>query len=153
MVSPPTATIDSVEDDEKTWKILVNLKPSDSDLTERLEGLKQRLQEDFSQEAANVYWSDLTKRLVSLGFNYSNDPMKQDAPSNSNASTSDPSALFASDLGKQHIQATCALLKLNDSRAIQVTQGALQKIYKDESKLKSLPVSYTHLTLPTILLV
>ena len=79
MVSPPTATIDSVEDDEKTWKILVNLKPSDADLTERLEGLKQRLQEDFSQEAANVYWSDLTKRLVSLGFNYSNDPMKQDA--------------------------------------------------------------------------
>lgn len=122
-------------DDEEMLKMLVQ---GDPQVVSRLDGFRARLEEDFAVTAAaaegNCYWETLTQEL-NANFNYAATPLQQQAASSSSTASRDG---FETESGKQHIQATCALLKLSEDRAIQVTLGAVQKLYNGESQLPGL---------------
>lgn len=128
------------DDDEETWKILVDLSDSDPDITSRLHGLAKRLQEDWCAGAINSdytwgngeqYWKDLVGDFAHrTAFIYSDEASERldshhgQAP----AASGDIPAAFQTDAGKNHIMATSALLGLSESRAVQVTLGAFRSM-------------------------
>ena len=123
------------EDDEETWKILVSIKVDDDDISERLEGLGRRLEEDHPE---GPDWDELIHSLQSHGFSYSQDGMKTLKSSNPSSSNTSFPVAFQTDLGKKHLKATSALLKISEFRAVQVTMSALRSVDSNGSQFQSL---------------
>lgn len=117
-------------DDEKTLTLL--LKTGDVDGSS-LNGFQERLEEDFAAAEGNNYWNELVGGL-NRNFKYASTPIPEAGASTSNAKD----ARFDSDAGKKHIAALSALLQLSNSRAIEVTRGTLQQLYKNETLLSAL---------------
>eukprot|EP00980_Cylindrotheca_fusiformis_P027194 scaffold19324_cov152-Cylindrotheca_fusiformis.AAC.9 len=117
-------------DDEETLQLLIE---GDPDAVQRLDGFQARLEEDFAVAEGNSYWENLIKDLNPV-FSYSTTPFQASSATKSGAKDDG----FGTEAGKQHIQATCALLKLSEDRAMQVTRGALYKLYDGDIQLPGL---------------
>jgi hypothetical protein len=117
-------------DDEETLKLLVQ---DDPQVVSRLEGFQARLEEDFEVPEGNDYWENLMGEL-NANFKYASTPLPASSSTTTNAASASKDG-FETQAGKQHIQATCALLKLSEDRAVQVTRGAIQKLYQGDSQL------------------
>ncbi|KAL3940113.1 MAG: hypothetical protein SGBAC_005274 [Bacillariaceae sp.] len=118
-------------DDEETLTLLV--KAGDVDPS-RLDGFQKRLEEDFAE--GSQYWNELVKNL-NKNFKYSSTPLP--GPTAAAAGAASASATkddrLETDQGKKHIAALCALLEISKARAIEITRGIVQKLYKNETLL------------------
>ena len=107
-----------VHDDVETLSLLVSKSLTVSDLSGRLEGLSERVLSDTDPNT----WRTVLDAAKSLGFaDYS-------APSSSPAQPANLSlpVAFESSNGKNHLQATAALLSVSQRTVVSLTLGALQ---------------------------
>ncbi|CAJ1956519.1 unnamed protein product [Cylindrotheca closterium] len=118
-------------DDEETLTLLI--KTGDVD-AKRLDGFQKRLEEDFAVKEGNQYWDELVKGL-NRNFRYASTALPE-APTAAASATKDDR--LETDEGKKHIAALCALLQISKTRAIEVTRGIVQKLYKNEKLLPAL---------------
>ena len=113
------------DDDEETLELLIS-SSSDVDMNERLEGLAERFRDDANENSDEKFWGSLIKSAEEMVFRTAGSSASSQPPPNARA-TAFPAA-FDTDWGKKHIQATCSLLRVSETRAVQLTLSALRTL-------------------------
>jgi hypothetical protein len=124
--------VDNIRDDKNMDNV--------GSIRSRLTSLAQRFQEDVDDNpASQAYWKHLqTQAQQEYGLEGMDNvngakPTKVSSSSSVNSNSNNKTltttlAAFDTDLGKQHLKATAALLQIDTQRALQVTMSALRSV-------------------------
>ncbi|KAL7468395.1 hypothetical protein ACHAXS_008626 [Conticribra weissflogii] len=128
------------EDDESLLESLL-LGDTDGDedggrLAERLNGMKERLEQDLIRLAiggnfGDRWWPSLLEAATSSGFSQSfqpSGPLNSNQPSSAGGSASEKESpkAFATSGGQRHLSAVCDLLGVTKERGVKLTLAALR---------------------------
>jgi len=120
------------EDDEETLDLLLSVSfdddDDDDDMQNRLEEMVARFLDDSNGTLEDSFWRTISKSAEELGFRVSGVSTSTPSPHPTHTNASSFPAAFKTDSGKKHIQATSSLLRISETRAVQLTLSALRAL-------------------------